>query len=360
MGVVGQQDVWIAGARAYFMPTDDANRPLLDLGTISGSVTPSIDTTEVELVDGDGGIQQVIDSTVIRSDESYEVTVRNFGVDNRALFFLGTPTTFTQTADSKYACIGFADIGPMKNIKIVEGKTDDALATWLYHLKTVGAVYKAAGTSVGVSVVDVTDGSAGAGTIEIPGTSLGIAQGDKVVLVNNGAAGVYTVDTGGVSESGGNTTLTMVEAIASSTDTGKLYYGHTSLTLLNADDDYIVRNLKRGFLQLLSGGSGSVADDDEIVIVGTKDALSGSRLIRPRTRTKIQGKMILVWGRGASAQETVREFDCTLSPSSTNIDIADYSEMTFTATVNSDLTDSVEPAGRMLDHYGAIPTGPTS
>ena len=124
-------------------------------------------------------------------------------------------------------------------------------------------------------------------------------------------------------------------------------------------DDWEWVSKDRGIIQVLTDGDITDGEDLEITIV--LNAISGKRYIRPQSAGKaIRGKAMLVWGRNNNAEQTVREFDCSIVPGGSSIQIENYSEMTLKAKVLSDATDTTTPAGRMLQYKGSLPAGPTS
>ena len=269
-GVVGQQEYWIVGSRFYFQKDDDTYyKALFDLGTIK-VVSPSVQTTSVDLVDSDGGSQKVVDSTLIKATESYDITCNNHTLDNLALLFMSAePDNFTQAATVLTNVAHKAVIGAGKMIKL-----HDASGNWLYSVASI--------------------------------------------VVKNGAA-----------------TVTYTE---------------------NTDWKWI--NKDRAVIQVLAGGS--IGHGQDLAITITPVAVTGRRLIRPQTNAKaIRGRAMLVWSRNANAEQTVREFDCSISPTAAAFNDADYSSFTLQAKVLSDITDTTYPAGLLLQFVGTLPTPAT-
>lgn len=124
-----------------------------------------------------------------------------------------------------------------------------------------------------------------------------------------------------------------------------------------ADTDYKIISLPRGIIQFLDASALSEGDTVEITV--TLTALTGKRLVRPQTAgAAIKGKGVIVFGRGGNAQQTVREFSMSLTPSAANFQTTDYSKLTFSVKVLSDVTEATYPAGRILQMYGSIPATP--
>ena len=117
-------------------------------------------------------------------------------------------------------------------------------------------------------------------------------------------------------------------------------------------------NKDRAVIQVLAGGS--IGHGQDLAITITPVAVTGRRLIRPQTNAKaIRGRAMLVWSRNANAEQTVREFDCSISPTAAAFNDADYSSFTLQAKVLSDITDTTYPAGLLLQFVGTLPTPAT-
>ena len=267
-GIVGSQEFFIPGSRFYIVAEDDSYGTLIDLGVMKTAQKQG-EVNKVTLIDTDGGIQQQVDETVISSNESYQLTVNNFNLDNWALLLLANPPeAFTQSATPLTAVPHNAIIGPNKYVKI-----KNADGAFLYNI-----------TSIVVK-------SLGGGT-------------------------------------------TYVE---------------------NTDWKWISK--PRGVIQIISGGA--MVHGQAIQIDVTPAAMSGRRLIKPLTKTSIKGRGMLIYGQNANADQFVREARISLTPTGTNIQSENYSEMTFEARILSDITDTVQPAGRFLKFYGSLPTPQT-
>lgn len=147
-GIIGAQDVWVAGFRVYAIRNDDANAALLDLGTIQ-SVNPNIATQAISLFDGDGGLRRKIDTTQIEQTETYEITTNNFAADNLSLFYLApAPEAFSQATTVLNNVVHKAVIGPGKYVKL-----KDASGNLLYSINTIN-VTDVAGTTTYVENTD--------------------------------------------------------------------------------------------------------------------------------------------------------------------------------------------------------------
>lgn len=145
-------------------------------------------------------------------------------------------------------------------------------------------------------------------------------------------------------------------------NTGEFVFGVTSIqavtksptTPLVLGTDYEVVSLERGLIRIISGGL--IVDGDEVKMSYTPRAFTAEeRLIYPQTASAIKGMGLIVWGRGSNAQQTVREARVSLTPSASNIGIDNYSDITFKATVLSDVTKTNDPAGRLLYWLGTLP-----
>jgi hypothetical protein len=265
MAVIGAQDFWIAGSRVFFQNTADANGGLLDLGTVK-TVNPQFETTTVQLKDGDGGVNRLVDEVLTDITEKYEITTNNFALDNLALFMLANaPEAFTQATTALTDVVHIAVKGPGRMVKLRNASGD-----WLYSINTV-------------------------------------------VVKDTTAATTY------------------VE---------------------NTDWKWVSKD--RGIIQILPGSA--IVEGASLKITITPNAISGKRLVYPQSGKVIKGKILIVWGRGGNAEQTMREATVSLTPSSSSIQIDNYSEMTFTASILSDITQTTAPAGKLLQATGALPT----
>lgn len=86
-GVVGSQDLWVVGSRAYFQR--DGAASLVDIGTIN-TVNPAVEPTKIDLREYESGLGRLFDTTLSEFTETYEVTTKNFFRDNIANLFLST------------------------------------------------------------------------------------------------------------------------------------------------------------------------------------------------------------------------------------------------------------------------------
>jgi len=271
-GVVGQQEFWVAGSRAYLQREGDVYDTLYDLGNIE-PVSPETSPEEIELEDSDGGIKTTADKALIKQNETLTIRCRNFTLDNLALFYLAaTPQEFTQATDVILAVPHIAVKGAGQMIKL-HGPAP--AKTWLFNIA------------------------------------------DIVVKSNDGVT-------------------TYVE---------------------NTDYKWVSKD--RGLIQILSGSV--IAHGAVLKIDITPNALSGKRLVLPQTGgASIKGKMMLVWGINNNQHQVVREANVILTPGAGSITVDQYSSIEFKAAVVSDITQTQQPAGRLLKIKGALPTGPAA
>ncbi len=175
MGRVGFQEFWITGARLYFTRNSDANAALLDLGVIQ-SCTPTIESTKLELKDGDGGIRRTVDEVVTDINESYEIVCSNFNMENLALAFMSNaPEELAQTTDKLTAVVHKAVVGPGKYVKL-----KDANGVYLYNI-TAAVVKDSDGTTTYVEDTDWKWLSKARGIIQILSTG-SIKDGDSITI----------------------------------------------------------------------------------------------------------------------------------------------------------------------------------
>lgn len=133
--------------------------------------------------------------------------------------------------------------------------------------------------------------------------------------------------------------------------------GNPSTTTTSApyveDTDWEWVSKDRGIIKILS--TGSITDGETIYIDITPSLISGRRLVYPQTGSIINGKAMLVWSRNNNAEQTVREADVTISTNAANFQVEDYSDLTLSAKVVSDVTETTAPAGRLLQYKGTLP-----
>jgi hypothetical protein len=86
-GIVGSQDLWVVGSRAYFQREGAAS--LVEIGTIN-AVSPAVEPTKIDLREYETGLGKLFDSTLTEFTETYEVTTKNFFRDNIANLFLSS------------------------------------------------------------------------------------------------------------------------------------------------------------------------------------------------------------------------------------------------------------------------------
>lgn len=97
-GIVGSQDLWVVGSRAYFQREGAAS--LVEIGTIN-TVSPAVEPTKIDLREYETGLGKLFDSTLTEFTETYEVTTKNFFRDNIANLFLSSaPVTRSNPSES--------------------------------------------------------------------------------------------------------------------------------------------------------------------------------------------------------------------------------------------------------------------
>jgi len=149
-GVVGQQEIWFTGSRAFLQRKGDVYDLLYDLGSID-TVSPEITTEEVEVEDSDGGIKRVIDKALIKQSEVLTIRTKNISLDNLALFYLAnTPEEFTQAAAPIMGVPHYAVKGAGAMIKLHGAAPANE---WLFNINSI--VVKSLGG--GTTYVENTD-----------------------------------------------------------------------------------------------------------------------------------------------------------------------------------------------------------
>ena len=357
MSVVGHQDFWVAGSRAYFKrDTDDEGTqfPWIDLGVIN-PVNPAITATKVTLKDSDGGRKHTVDEAVPDIEEKHDITCSNMNLDNLAIMFMGSaPEEFTQAAT---AALITHHVFPGRLAKLLDSAGNPVFAI----TKVVGVyVRDAAGDLTAGTITTIV---ASTKTITISEDVVAeFDAGDAIIVQPTGLAnplnaGTYTVVS--ATDLGATTAIVVAETFAADETaiTGSLLYkadSGDSGTIYKQDIDWEEVSLDRGFIRMITGGAFTTADD--VVIEYIPAALSGARIFYPQElQGVVQGKMILVWGRDNNARQTARVMDVSIAPNGSNITADDFSNMVLSCTVLNDLTQD-HPAGFMVQFKGALPS----
>jgi hypothetical protein len=117
-------------------------------------------------------------------------------------------------------------------------------------------------------------------------------------------------------------------------------------------EDWEVHNLSRGFVKLIDSGA---IGTETVNIVFSLAALSGNRLIKPQSfKGEITGLGSIFWGRGNFQEQSVREARISITPSSANVQIDDFSNFVISVKVISDL-QATDVAGRLIYFAGSVP-----
>lgn len=292
-GIVGFQDLWVAGSRFYFQ-RDTAGAttyPLLDLGTVN-TISPTIEPTVLQLKDGDGGRLNLIDEGFSDINENYDVVIKNLNQENLQFLFLAdAPSALGNPTGLKKQKI---HTGPGKLMKLLDNSNNG-----IYDLST-----------------------------------------DTFTGANGGFLGTYT-------SAGGGFTSRLEQ-----------FDGTNSATA-----DYEVVSKERGLVRFFDGGANSISgkfaglsNGINIGSIINSFTAGNSRLLKPQSLSApVRGKGYIVFSRSNNTQQSVREFSCTVLPSSANFQVEDFSEFTLNVSVLSDIqADNI--AGRYMYIKGDEPT----
>ena len=292
-GIVGFQDLWVAGSRFYFQ-RDTAGAttyPLLDLGTVN-TISPTIEPTVLQLKDGDGGRLNLIDEGFSDINENYDVVIKNLNQENLQFLFLAdAPSALGNPTGLKKQKI---HTGPGKLMKLLDNSNNG-----VYDLST-----------------------------------------DTFTGANGGFLGTYT-------SAGGGFTSRLEQ-----------FDGTNSATA-----DYEVVSKERGLIRFFDSGANSItgkfaglSNGINIGSIINSFAAGNSRLLKPQSLSApVRGKGYIVFSRSNNTQQSVREFSCTVLPSSANFQVEDFSEFTLNVSVLSDIqADNI--AGRYMYIKGDEPT----
>lgn len=354
MGAVGSQDFWIVGARAMWTPDPDTlgNKfAMRDLGIVQ-SINPQIQVTKAQLMETDGGLKRLADEKVTMIEEGYDVQLSNLSLRNRELLYYAKPASaFTQAQTEK---AGLTEhVFPGELLRLLDS---DSAKTRLYGLDAFGGIYTGAVTTKVLTTIVVATK-----TITLSGDQTavaGLAPGKKFIVQKAGLTQIansrsYTIVTRTLN--GGNTDLVVSETPAAneSAISGQITCENGG-TVYAQDLDYQVVSLDRGIIRIMTGGAINVEQD--VLVIFTVSAISGNRLIYPQSfKGPMQGVLELWFGRENNAYMTVREARVSISPNGVQMTLDNYSLMTLSCKVLSDISQATIPAGRMIDVRGTIP-----
>jgi hypothetical protein len=354
MSVVGHQDFWVVGSRLYFKRDDvgATDQPWMDLGVIEAA-NPSLELEKLTLEDADGGLKRVVDESVAKIDETYEIVCNNISMENLSMIFLADrPESFAQTAEEK-SVIHEVVAGHLEHIH-----DDDANSTDLFKIRNILGITDG-GTLTEVVTLDSIVRSTR--TFVFTGVDLTteLAVGQVFIvhedaLTDKDNAGSYTVASSAFSV---DTTVVTEQTPGGAVDesglTGTTRVSHENAGVIyDPTDDWEIVSKDRGFVRMVDGGAITTGN---VTIIFHKDAITGLRAFNPQeSQDEVKGECMIFWGREINAAQTVRQMRISLTPSATNFTPDEYSSVTFTVRVLNDLT-TTEPAGRVVHFKGDIP-----
>jgi hypothetical protein len=356
MAIAGYQEFWLAGSRFFFLrdPILGVAQPMVNLGVVN-PISPTTESTLVELFDSDGGVNTRVASDITAFSEDYEITCSNLSPSNLALVFRGDqPETWSQAEAIKRVTHAL-HTGHIAKLKDTDG-------TFLYSVNRIVGVSSVVAAGV-LSTTAVSGVVSSTRTISIGddlATANKVVAGSKIILTGTGLvdptiAGTYTVESVGT----GPDVIVVEEAIsADETFTGSLIYKDLETvadtgTVFAPDIDYTLDSGPRGMIRVVPGGG--ITTGDYEVLMHLDAVASGPRLILPQqNKTEVTGQGWIFWSRGNKARETVREARVALTPGTATIGNEAYSNFTLTARVLSEITDAT--SGRLISAFGAVPT----
>jgi len=353
MSIVGFQDFWVAGSRFFYKrdAIEGAEQPWIDLGVIQ-PVNPSLEIEKLELEDSDGGVKKVVDERVTKIDETYDITCSNLNMDNLALLFLANPAGELGQTRNGFDIEHGLMAGRLK--KIV-----DSGGTPVYGLSVISGVYKD-NVNTDILVTSIDAGNSRLNLDSSPMGEDGLDAGERVILMEAAAglddpkqAKTYTI----TARNGTPDYIEVAETVTDDVATSNtlIYASETATigTIYAPGTDWEAYNTERGFIRIPPGSS--ITDGDYHIVYGVNE-LSGARLANPQSfRGEIQGQGILIWGRGNFQEQTAREARISITPSSANIQIDDFSNMVLSVKIISDLL-ATDVAGRIVYFDGDLPT----
>lgn len=346
MGVVGFQDYWVTGSYLYFKRDDVgvAKQPLFDVGVIE-TASPTTDVERLELEDSRSGQKRIVDETVTKLDESYDVVVSNINLDNLALLFLSeSPAAYTQTAAQKLI-VHYAHSARL--LKILDATDGDPV----YALRIEGVL--GGGSSAPVSFAITAIDKA---TKTITVATITLADGEHIVVTGKGLAnvdnaGTYTTDGAVVA----GTSIVVIETFAADETaiTGEVLQEAAFDDWLIDGTDWDRVDEYKGIIRLIPGGSH--AADGNLTVYYSLRTLSGNRKVTPQSlKGEVKGTVFIYWSRGDNDEITVRKAKATISPNAAAFSNDEYSTLTLSVRILSDLT-ATDIAGELVAIKGSIP-----
>ena len=141
--------------------------------------------------------------------------------------------------------------------------------------------------------------------------------------------------------------------------TGTKVSGSQSLRLYDGTNgdtaDFELVSAERGLVRFFAGGFRNLSDQDEVDLSFTEDAYANNntRLIKPQeSSSPVSGKAFIVFSRNNNTRQSVRECNVSIQVSASNFSIEDYSNITLTVSVLTDIQDT-DIAGRYMLIKGA-------
>lgn len=355
MSVVGHQDFWVVGSRLYFKRDDISavDQPWQDLGVIEAA-NPNFELEKLTLEDADGGLKRVVDESVAKIDETYEIVCNNINMENFSMMFLADrPESFIQAAVEKIVAHTVV-AGHLEHIH-----DDDDEATELFKIRSILGITDGGTLTEITTLGDITRSTRNFQFIGVDTSAL-ITTGDVFIIHEDGLAdtdnaGSYTCVTS-VFDNPDSTVI--VEQTPQGAVDEAAIEGTTRVSYENAGviydptDDWEIVSKDRGFVRIIDGGAIS---SGAATIIFMPDAVTGIRAFNPQeAQDEVKGECLIFWGRSINAEQTARQMRISLTPSATNLTADEYSSITFTVRVLNDLTAN-EPAGRVVHFKGDVP-----
>lgn len=354
MSVVGHQRFLQVGARVMFKRDDDSAGNKFarrDLGLID-AITAAISKEAVQLYDTEGGKKSLIDEAITKQDESYEVKIRNLSFRNLALALLSDdPVNFTQTQTEKTVTIR-AFPGDL-----LFTEDSDSAKTRLFKIDTFAGIYTGAVATKVLESIDVATK-----TLKLTGDQTavaGLAPGkvvivQKVALTNILNSNSYTIVSRTLNA--GKTDLVVSETpVANESSIAGQITHENGGVVYKRDVDWELRKFGLDYGAVRIKEAGALSTQQDVQCIFTIAAISGKRQITPQGLVgSFRGKMELWLGGDNNDYLTVREANVSITPSGMDLSIDEFSSITLTLKVLSDITVTTS-AGRMVNVKGTVP-----
>jgi len=335
--------------------------PTKDLGTVM-EATPTFDKTEITVEDGRTGRLLEVHRRIVKSIETWSLTLKSLSPFNLALLFSSELDTAGEAGGVVAGQAHYAFAGEL--IRLVEKDTvavgglaagsvpeaTDALP--LVMLTSVDAMTRGPESTGGWFAVGTVN--VGAKTIITDSDTVGDwTVGDTLRLRGCGSIVAQTVTVTARADEGGLVKITVNEAITGATsNTG-------SLARIIPATYYEVLDLDEGLIRIIdeAGATLDGIEEGEVVLVDvTQAAISSGRLMKPGSGNEtITGVIEIGFADNDNESRMLRRARVSLKPGEFAPGVEDVNTMKLEMTVLENPRNSAEPGGVLYLYKGELP-----